>query len=415
MIVVIGDLLLDREIVGEVKRLAPDAPVPVLSNLEEGARLGGAGLAAQHIRNLGEEVLLIAAVAHDEDGDLLRKLSRRSGIALHELETSHPTRVKERYGTNEQILFRVDRGNENCEPVDVKGGLFDICKHASSVLVSDYGGGVTHHPEIRKLISALTGRTSVVWDPHPRGGAPVERLALVTPNRNEARVVGDIEKRACELASIWNSPVAITSGSNGAVACLDGSTSRIYPARRVSGDPCGAGDAFAAAVTVALSRGEDIEYAIARGVEHASDWVAIDKRLTSKEIVVATGGCFDLLHVGHIATLRAAAALGDRLVVLLNSDSSVRELKGSNRPINSQDDRAAMLRALSMVDDVVIFEELTPEVALAKLQPDIWVKGGDYDSVELPENVLVKQWGGEVVIAPYLDGYSSSQIASQIN
>ncbi len=124
-------------------------------------------------------------------------------------------------------------------------------------------------------------------------------------------------------------------------------------------------------------------------------------------VVVATGGCFDLLHTGHLATLRAARGLGDCLIVCLNSDDSVRGLKGPDRPLNSETDRARLLAALDCVDAVVVFDEPTPEAVLARLRPDVWVKGGDY--AELPEAELVKRWDGQTVIVPYLDGRSTTR------
>jgi rfaE bifunctional protein nucleotidyltransferase chain/domain len=128
---------------------------------------------------------------------------------------------------------------------------------------------------------------------------------------------------------------------------------------------------------------------------------------------VATGGCFDLLHAGHIGTLAAARRLGDVLVVCLNSDESVSRLKGPDRPLQSQTDRMEVLRALRSVDDVVVFSEDTPEQVLRRLQPDIWVKGGDYTGVDLPEREVLREWGGRVVTVPYLDGRSTSRLVAR--
>jgi rfaE bifunctional protein nucleotidyltransferase chain/domain len=126
--------------------------------------------------------------------------------------------------------------------------------------------------------------------------------------------------------------------------------------------------------------------------------------------VVATGGCFDLLHPGHVETLRAARSLGDCLVVCLNSDDSVRRLKGPDRPVSPEEDRARVLAAINGVDVVVVFDEDTPERVLAELRPDIWVKGGDYAGAEIPEAALIRSWGGQAVVVPYLDGRSSTRL-----
>ncbi|MEU8662729.1 adenylyltransferase/cytidyltransferase family protein, partial [Actinoplanes philippinensis] len=212
------------------------------------------------------------------------------------------------------------------------------------------------------------------------------------------------------------------------------------------GDTCGAGDAFAAAAAVALAGGALVSEAVAAAVGAASRYVAgSQQRAGSPEnaetpgtageragperigaveagrlaaevharggTVVATGGCFDLLHTGHLATLRAARALGDCLIVCLNSDDSVRRLKGEGRPLTRQDDRGRLLAALDCVDAVVVFDEPTPEPVLTWLRPDVWVKGGDYDT--LPETEVVQRWGGQTVIVPYLDGRSTTKTIAE--
>jgi rfaE bifunctional protein nucleotidyltransferase chain/domain len=212
------------------------------------------------------------------------------------------------------------------------------------------------------------------------------------------------------------------------------------PARPVrAGDTCGAGDALAAALTVSLAEGALPSEAARTGVRAATDFVeaggaaAVDghspmpldrqplgvaERLDAVRraggTIVATGGCFDLLHAGHIGTLAAARQLGDVLVVCLNSDESVRRLKGIDRPLQPQTDRREVLRALRSVDEVVIFDEVTPERLLRRLRPDIWVKGGDYTGVDLPERDVVREWGGRVVTVPYLDGRSTSGLVARV-
>lgn len=411
MIVVIGDVLLDRESRGEVKRLAPDAPVPVVSNIKESSRLGGAGLAAWLLREMDEEVVLIAPVAEDRAGREIRALCHRAGIHLHALPTQEPTRIKERLSTAEQVLMRVDRGKEIQSPSAIPLEITDFVASADAVLVSDYGGGVTSNQFIRSLIGQF--KVPVLWDPHPRGAEPVRGLTLVTPNRSESGAAFDPSNRACELVAQWQSAVAITAGEAGAYLSLDGHACEHLSALRVDGDPCGAGDAFASASIMGLAHGLDVRTSVVGAIEVASAWVQREKWNEEKEVLVATGGCFDLLHVGHIETLRAARALGDRLVVLINSDLSIRQIKGEGRPLNSAKDRARVLKALEFVDDVIIFDQLTPELAISRLRPAIWVKGGDYRSDELPETELMASWGGRVVITPYLDGYSTSAIAER--
>jgi rfaE bifunctional protein nucleotidyltransferase chain/domain len=238
--------------------------------------------------------------------------------------------------------------------------------------------------------------------------------------------------------------VAVTLGARG-VLVHDGDGPCVVAARRVvAADPCGAGDRFAAMLATRLMTGDDLLAAVRVAVDQTGRFLAAGgvasvhcgqatpvqpsgpavglpaaHRLISSVragggTVVATGGCFDLLHAGHARTLRAARELGDCLVVCLNSDDSVRRRKGAGRPINDQRDRAELLSALGCVDAVVIFDEDGPERLLAELRPDVWVKGGDYTPASLPETGLVRSWGGEVVVTPYLDGRSTTRLAGAL-
>ena len=206
------------------------------------------------------------------------------------------------------------------------------------------------------------------------------------------------------------------------------------------GDPCGAGDSFAAAAALALADGAVTGEAVAAAVAAASAFVAARRgvrlgrrprgpRRTSAAgssvdallarvrapggTVVATGGCFDLLHPGHVATLRAARGLGDCLVVCINSDDSVRRLKGPSRPLVTAPDRARVLEALEFVDAVVVFDEDTPAEVLDRLRPDVWAKGGDYAGADLPEAAVLRTWGGQAVVLPYLDGHSTTALVER--
>jgi D-beta-D-heptose 7-phosphate kinase/D-beta-D-heptose 1-phosphate adenosyltransferase len=224
--------------------------------------------------------------------------------------------------------------------------------------------------------------------------------------------------------------VAVTGGHRGAWLATSASEPLFAPATPASGDTCGAGDRFSAAVAAGLANGcttsEAVVDAVARAGEfvvdggasgirptrHASPPDPVEPILTGLRrqggVLVATGGCFDVLHAGHVATLEAARALGDGLVVLLNSDASVGRLKGPGRPVHSQADRSRVLLGLTCVDAVVVFDEDDPCRALARLQPDVWAKGGDYEDAELPEASLVRSWGGRVVLLPYLSGRSTT-------
>jgi rfaE bifunctional protein nucleotidyltransferase chain/domain len=244
--------------------------------------------------------------------------------------------------------------------------------------------------------------------------------------------LAEVSSAASELCARWGSAgVAVTLGERGAVLGIPGRPPYVSPApRRVDGDPCGAGDRFAAAAVSALLDGALLPEATTLAVRRATRYVAEGgvQTLTHPArdrdgfpgspirpgVVVATSGCFDLLHAGHVASLEAARALGDHLVVLLNSDESVRRLKGPGRPVVGPRDRAAVLLGLACVDEVVTFEEDTPVRALQEIQPAIFAKGGDYGADPIPEEAAMRRWGGEVVIVPYLEGRSTSGLMEEV-
>jgi rfaE bifunctional protein nucleotidyltransferase chain/domain len=272
----------------------------------------------------------------------------------------------------------------------------------------------------------------------------VPGVRLVTPNRNEAKAHGlpvtstaDAARAALILAGRWRAHgVAVTLGADGAVLGIRGRLPLVVPVPSIARqDPCGAGDCFAVAAARTLGRGCVLPEAVTEGVRAASSFVAgggvaslqardgddttgpqlVEDVRRRGGTVVATSGCFDLLHAGHVAMLQAARSLGDVLVVLLNSDRSVQDLKGADRPIVGQDDRAAVLRGLGCVDVVEVFDETTPTRALEQLQPDLFVKGDDYGSGVIPESAVVGRWGGEVVVVPYLEGRSTSRLIEEVH
>jgi D-beta-D-heptose 7-phosphate kinase/D-beta-D-heptose 1-phosphate adenosyltransferase len=281
----------------------------------------------------------------------------------------------------------------------------------------------------------------VVWDPHVSGPSPVVGVDVVTPNAREAAhfaptvngrsLRAEIE-RARFLRRSWDvGAVAVTRDRDGAVLVTDQvGVPLVIPVTHVSGfDSSGAGDRLAVSLTCALATGLAPAAALAQAVGAASTFVASGhrKKASSRHgmdeavdlasrvrasggTVVATGGCFDLLHRGHIATLKAARALGDCLIVCVNSDSSVSRVKGAGRPVVCAEDRAEILSGLTYVDAVIVFEEDTPSALLSRIRPHIWVKGGDYELEEIVEQTQVEAAGGHVVIVPYLGGKSTTSL-----
>ena len=446
-LIIVGDSMLDVDIEGSATRLSPEAPVPVVDAERIWRRPGGAGLAAVLAARADREVVLVTAIGDDADGQALTGLLAEAGVRVVGLKLSGATVCKTRIRAAGQSMLRLDHGDGSAADGPLPAGVAEALDGAGAVCVADYGRGVTAHDGIRTLLARSADRVPVVWDPHPRGADPVPGCWLVTPNQDEAQ-----NRSAESLRQRWDArAVCVTLGSKGALlasASPDGVVSSHHPvpesaAHTGRGDTCGAGDRFAIAATLALAAGKDTAGAVADAVEAASRFVAAggavgvssaapvsqsrsaatDSTAITGDIaevrdrlrrrggtLVATGGCFDLLHTGHVRLLRQARQLGDALVVLLNSDASVRTLKGPRRPVMADADRARVLAALACVDAVVVFDELSPEAALDRLRPDIWVKGGDYTEAELPEAEVVRRHGGEVILLPTVAGYSSSNL-----
>ena len=464
-LVVLGDALLDRDVEGTVERIAPDAPVPVLDERCARARPGGAALAAALAAAEGRPVTLVAALSGDDAGVELAALIAAAGVELVDLGLDGPTPEKIRLRTaGGQPLLRLDRGDAGPAPPRVgraSAAARAAIGWASALLVADYGRGVAAEPGIRAALAERAaagdgGAAPTAWDPHPRGPAPTPGVLLAMPNEREAaafapEVAGDglpaLAKRAASLRRRWGTRhVCVTRGPLGAL--LDGGDGAplAVPAEPVGpgADPCGAGDRFAATAVARLADGARCEEAVTAAVEAASRFVAaggaasfrlpgeaaaagaaparvglalalavLDGTRARGGTTVATGGCFDLLHAGHVRTLEAARALGDCLVVCLNDDASVRRLKGPGRPLVPAPDRAAVLAALSCVDAVVTFAEDTPNRLLERLRPDVWAKGGDYAGARLPEAAALARWGGRAVVLPHHAGHSTTRLIEE--
>ncbi|MBA4609866.1 D-glycero-beta-D-manno-heptose 1-phosphate adenylyltransferase [Aeromicrobium sp. Marseille-Q0843] len=445
-IVVVGEAMLDVDLEGTAHRLSPEAPVPVLDDLSEHERPGGAALAAAMAARDGPDVALVTPLADDAAGARLRRLLGAL-VEVVDLPAHGGTPVKRRVRADGQNVVRLDEGGgaAPCESSLARAEL--VLATADAVLVADYGRGLTHDEGLRSLLSAAGERVPLVWDPHPRGAAPVGSTLVMTPNAAELEAMVDATcdavghavreaavRASCATRQLGVRAVAVTLGARGALLSFGDGPPEMFAAHAVTGDPCGAGDRFASTVASFLAAGSLLSEAVGRAVEAATDHVALggaasfgrepeaalDPGLDALQLaeatrarggtVVATGGCFDLLHAGHVAMLEAARALGDRLVVLLNSDDSVRRLKGDTRPIVSAPDRARVLRSLECVDAVLVFDEDTPTQAIETLRPDVWVKGGDYAGRRLPEEDVLSQWGGQAVVVPYLRGRSTSAL-----
>jgi D-beta-D-heptose 7-phosphate kinase/D-beta-D-heptose 1-phosphate adenosyltransferase len=453
-VVVVGDVLLDVDVSGSAERLSPDAPVPVVDVQRTERRAGGAGLVAAMLARDGHDVVLVTALSGDARSAELR--GALHGIAVHSGRSNAPTPVKTRLRAAGQSLARIDEGCGIPPVPEVTPDMLAQVASADAIVVADYGRRLTEHKGLRDALDAAGRSVPLVWDPHPRGAAPVTSTWVATPNGPEAaaatgRPVGTVPAAAAaaaELCSRWRCrSVAVTLGSRGALlhTGTPGVTAPavplVVPAPEVhTGDPCGAGDRLAASLVVALAGGDALESALRSAVAEAGSFLAAGgvSSLAEPEsprtlpgsaaeavqvthatraaggTVVATGGCFDLLHAGHARVLSAARQLGDCLIVVLNSDDSVRRLKGAGRPIMNESDRIDLLLALECVDAVLVFDEDTPDEALRRIEPDVWVKGGDYAAEQLPEAALLATWGGTAVTVPFYPGRSTSHLAAAV-
>ncbi|WP_171107538.1 MULTISPECIES: D-glycero-beta-D-manno-heptose 1-phosphate adenylyltransferase [Streptomyces] len=454
-LVVVGDVLLDEDIEGVATRLAPDAPAPVVDVTQDRTHPGGAGLAAALAARGGREVVLVTALGDDDASEAVRR-ELRGRVRLVEIPLTGSLPVKTRVLAGGRPLVRIDRGGGT--PGEPDEAVREALAQAHAVLVADYGRHTAS--AVRQHLAAVVPRTPLVWDPHPKGEEPVPGARLVTPNAAEARGLcpsgGSAgsggsrsdslrahAERGMVLAERWQAAgVAVTLGDRGVLLARpgDGTPMLIPPPYRATGDPCGAGDCFAAATAVALADGALPEEALQRAVAEAAAFVSeggagnpalwrtapaspateapstdpfalAEQVRTRGGTVVATGGCFDLLHAGHVGLLDSARGIGDCLIVCVNSDASVARLKGPGRPLNPEADRVRVLQALGSVDAVAVFDEDTPEALLARLRPDVWVKGGDYSVQDLPEAETLRAWGGQAVVLPYLDGRSTTLLA----
>ncbi|MEU0673861.1 D-glycero-beta-D-manno-heptose 1-phosphate adenylyltransferase [Streptomyces sp. NPDC006172] len=474
-LLVVGDALLDHDLCGRAERLAPDAPVPVVSDARRVSRPGGAALAALLAADGGRPVTLVAALGGDEASATLERLLA-GRVRLVRLPLAGALPSKTRVFAEGTPLLRLDDGEGRA------GEATDEARRAvaeaGAILVADYGRGTAS--ALREPLRSAAARVPVVWDPHPRGEPPVPGVRLVTPSASEAQAfaarpasadesaagsgrpqaaalpaAGDDPGRGRELRAAvrdadvllraWRAvSVAVTLGGRGALLSHGGTPLLVPAPVTAGGDACGAGDRFAATAAGLLADGELTETAVREAVHDATRYVAQggvrslagttattvpaveaappdagDALRTAARVraaggtVVAAGGCFDLLHAGHVALLQAARRAGDCLVVCVNSDASVRRRKGGGRPLVPVADRVRVLRALECVDAVAVFEEDTPERLLGELRPDVWAKGGDYALERLPEASLVESWGGQVVLLPYLDGRSTTGLAER--
>jgi D-beta-D-heptose 7-phosphate kinase/D-beta-D-heptose 1-phosphate adenosyltransferase len=464
-VTVVGDLMLDGWWIGRSERITREAPAPVVEVDERRYSPGGAANTAMNLAALGADVRVVGVVGEDEAGRRLCDLMSVAGIDVSGVLRSPgvTTVAKNRIMSDGQILLRVDELPSGGYPDDVLAQLsraaLSRLPGADALLVCDYGSGSLPGPVLESLRTAPRPPLTVVdaHDPLPWAVLPPD---VATPNAREAfRLLGrPLPKDGSRLEVLLGSAeelrsrtgaaaVVVTLDRDGTLAlAADGSASRTRADPVSEAQATGAGDTFVAALTLALAAGQPLPVS-AQLAQAAADVVVHrfgtsvcstgdlverlgrggDAALAADELlrrvqqdraagrrIVVTNGCFDVLHRGHTTYLAQAARLGDVLVVAINSDESVRRLKGPDRPINSEADRAGVLAALSCVDYVTVFDSDTPIPLLERLRPDIYTKGGDYTPDMLAEAAVVRGYGGEVQIMEYVSFHSTSAVVERI-
>lgn len=459
-VLIVGDVMLDRYWVGDTARISPEAPVPVVRVEAVQDRPGGAANAAVNIASLGGQATVLGLTGDDADADALARQLQEEGAQVEFLRTAGMTTItKLRVMSRHQQLIRLD-----FEEAPVVGDHDGLLAHFQArlpecdvVLLSDYGKGTLRRaPDL--IRAARAAGKPVLVDPKGRDFSIYRGAAVITPNRGEFEaVVGSCgsdqqlaEKGLKLLRELELGAILITRGEEGMTLLRDGEPPLHLPAQaREVFDVTGAGDTVISVLAASMAAGLELPEAMVlsnaaagivvgklgtasvtaaelrqslfeaqhqgRGVVSEEEVIQLVQDARARgETIVMTNGCFDILHAGHVAYLRQAASLGQRLIVAVNDDDSVRRLKGAERPINSLAQRMEVLAALASVDWVVPFPEDTPERLICRILPDVLVKGGDYRVEDIAGGKCVQEAGGSVVILDFIDGCSTTRVIEKI-
>lgn len=461
-VLILGDLILDRYVTGDVGRISPEAPIPILTARRAEERLGGAGNVAANLVTMEAEVDVVGVLGQDGWGENLRELLTELGVAADGcvVDATRPTVRKTRHMSGPQQMLRVDwedtspLGGEACEALI--DALPERVRRASAIVLSDYGKGVLTREVLRTAIeSARDAGVPVLVDPKGNDYSRYRGASLITPNKKEAEEalgrrldsLEDVSTGAQELIELAGLDAAvITLGADGIFyRTKDGQEGRVLAQARAVFDVTGAGDTVVAQLAFYLADGVALPEAVALanhaagvvvarlgthavtraellaqlalGLPHEGkllddatldSWLAAQRKESRR--IVFTNGCFDVLHAGHVDYLRFARSKGDLLIVGVNDDASVSRLKGPSRPVNELGDRLRVLAALEMVDAVVPFPEDTPKEIIERITPDVLVKGEDWADKGVVGREWVEAHGGQVHLAPLVAGKSTTAI-----
>jgi D-beta-D-heptose 7-phosphate kinase/D-beta-D-heptose 1-phosphate adenosyltransferase len=463
---VAGDIMLDDYLQGDVDRISPEAPIQVVRVRTSRPFLGGAGNVARQLATLGARVRLCGMIGDDEPGETILGMCSEIGIDSSAIgrRSSIPTTRKMRIlGQRNQQLLRLDWEETTAHPPEITVPLVERLTQGSNpdvVLISDYAKGFLEAETVQAICKAAKDRGAIIIvDPKRTDFSFYRGANIIKPNLKEIEAatgmslrdqdyeaVADVARQFVEDLDL--DAMVVTMGGRGMLTVTrDGGMSVVKSDRRTVFDVSGAGDTALAVLALGLAVGAELNDALALANTAAGVAVgevgttavtnedivsALDLRPAAKimsrqdlatqleawrlegQTIVFTNGCFDLLHIGHLDLLRQAAELGDKLVLAINSDSSVRGLKGDTRPLIPETERATLLAALECVDAITIFAEETPLEILTELRPDVLVKGQDYQLHEVVGRELVESLGGRVELVPLLPEHSTSALIDRI-
>jgi D-beta-D-heptose 7-phosphate kinase/D-beta-D-heptose 1-phosphate adenosyltransferase len=458
-VLVVGDVMLDRYLFGGTGRISPEAPVPVVHVRQTDDRAGGAANVAVNLASLGVSTTLLGIVGKDDEAAALAKILDQEHIDCRFTAIADwPTTTKTRIQSRGQQLIRLDREEPAVSGSDkLTQDLVKRLSKANAVILSDYGKGALAN--VAAMIEACRGAGLPVFvDPKGNDFEKYRGATLITPNQAEFEAVAgvcstddELVARARDMVSDLDLMAILVTRSEKGMLLVQGSDEPVFLSTRAREvfDVTGAGDTVIAVLAGALASGDSLQGAAAlanlaaglvvrksgaasvspseirvalhrrgqggRGlVAEEALHLLVEEAKTHGETVIMTNGCFDVLHAGHVAYLEEAKSLGDRLIVAVNNDDSVRKLKGESRPVNTLEDRMQVLAGLAAVDWVVPFAEDTPARLIQSMLPDILVKGGDYRSDEIAGAKDVLRNGGEVRVLAFREGHSSSRIIEKL-
>ena len=465
----IGDVMLDRFVYGSVTRISPEAPIPIIRVERESAMLGGAGNVTRNATALGASVRFLSLVGDDLPGrEVMEYVANDKGVEPYiQIERNRPTTIKTRYIAGGQQLLRSD--NETTATLaaatisNLSALAAQLAPDVSAIVLSDYGKGVLHGDVVAATIAAARkAGKPVIVDPKGTDYSIYRGATVVTPNRAEAQAATGIDIQSDEdaiaaatkiITECGIENVLLTRSQDGmTLVTSKGEATHLPTEAREVFDVSGAGDTVVACLASAIAGGASLSDAarianVAAGIVvgkigtavvypdelisvlHHHDLMIGEAKLMPLDRMVDrverwrrkgykvgfTNGCFDLLHPGHLSLLQQARSNCDRLIVGLNSDASVKRLKGEARPVQSEAARAAVLGSLETVSGVVIFGEDTPITVIEALKPDILVKGADYTIDKVVGADIVQGYGGKVVLANHADGFSTTSTIARIN